>query len=257
MSVPGCFYHKTLQMPTVEVCFSPALFPFIPASEKVITVVIDILRATTSFCTAFDYGVKKIIPLDSLEKALEYKNQGQLVAAERDGLKPDFADFSNSAFDYMNNTVFGKTIYYTTTNGTEAINLAQSRGEVAIASFLNSPVMVKWLTGQQKDIILLCSGWKNNYCIEDTLCAGLIAKGLLENDAFRPSGDSTLSAILLWESCNNNPEPLIKKSSHYRRLEKLGYENVLEYSLQTGRSSAIPVLEGDALINLALQTNNK
>lgn len=244
-------------MPAVEVCFSPALFPFLPASGKVITVVIDILRATTSFCTAFDYGVEKIIPLDSVEAALEFKKQGQLVAAERDGLKPDFADFSNSAFDYMNDSVIGKTIYYTTTNGTEAIKLAKSRGDVAIASFLNSSAMVKWLTGQEKDVILLCSGWRNNYCIEDTLCAGLIAKSLLETDAFRPSGDSTLSAIMLWESCNNNPEPLIKKSAHYQRLEKLGYENVLGYSLQTGRSSAIPVLVGDALINLTTQTDNK
>lgn len=244
-------------MATVEVCFSPALYPFIPRTGEAITVVIDILRATTSFCTAFDYGAEKLIPLNSLQAAFEYKKEGKLVAAERDGLKPEFADFSNSAFDFMNDNIQGKTIYYTTTNGTEAITIASAAGRVAIASFLNVPVLTEWLHKQNKDIILLCAGWKNNYCIEDSLCAGLIAKNLLNDNRFIPSGDSVVSAVILWNSCNNDPEHLIKQSAHYQRLKKLGYEDVLKYSLEVGRSSSIPVMLNDGLINLGNSSHNK
>ncbi|HLO91146.1 MAG TPA: 2-phosphosulfolactate phosphatase [Lentimicrobium sp.] len=252
-------------MALVEVCFSPALFPFIPQTGNTLTVVIDILRATTSFCTAFDYGVEKIIPLNSLQQAFECKKQGHLVAAERDGLKPEFADFSNSAFDYMTDAIRGKTIYYTTTNGTEAIMLAKEKGKVAVASFLNYQAMVRWLKTRNEDIILLCAGWKNNFCIEDTLCAGAIAELLMKQEntadnqtaepdkAFIASGDATDAAVLLWQSCNGNPEPLIKKSSHYKRLLKLGYQNVLNYSLESGRSSAIPVFYNDGLIDLSVK----
>lgn len=242
-------------MPVVEVCFSPALYQFLPLTGDRITIVIDILRATTSFCTAFDYGVEKIIPLDSLDDAIKQKKQGNLVAAERDGLKPDFADFSNSAFDFMTDRVKGKMIYYTTTNGTEAIRIAKEKGKVAIASFLNYPALVQWLTKRDEDIVLLCAGWKNNYCIEDTLCAGAIAKSLLKDKQFVPSGDSTDSAMLLWDSCSGNPEELIKKSAHYKRLQKLGYADVLTYSLESGRSSCIPALYNDALIDLNINHN--
>lgn len=244
-------------MPTVEVCFSPALYPFIAKINPTVTVVIDILRATTSLCTAFDYGVKEIIPLESIESAISFKEKNELVAAERDGLKPDFADFSNSAFDFMVPSINGKSIYYTTTNGTKAITLASSSGQVAIASFLNVPAICDWLIECNQDVILLCAGWKNNYSLEDTLCAGAIAQTLLQKKQFQSSGDSTLTSILLWESCNRDPEPLIRESSHFKRLEKLGFDNVLKYSLQIGKSTSVPILKGDRLINIKNSLNNK
>lgn len=239
-------------MPTIQVCFSPALYKYLDVQKGAITVVIDILRATTSFCTAFDNGAKEIIPLDSLEEAKKYKEQGNLVAAERDGLKPDFADFSNSAFDFMTSSIKGKTIYYTTTNGTAAITMASVNGKVAIASFLNIPSIARWLSGQNSNIILLCAGWKNNFSLEDTLCAGAIAKMLIDDYKLTPEDDSSLASIILWNSCSNNPTHLITESSHYKRLEKLGYHDVLAYSLEIGKSTSIPVLVGNSIINLAL-----
>lgn len=237
-------------MPTIDVCYSPALYPFVKKEGKQITVVMDVLRATTSFCTAFDYGVKAIVPLDSIVLAQKFKEQGYLVAAERDGLKPDFADFSNSAFDFMNPALEGKTIYYTTTNGTAAISMALQSGQVAIGSFINVPAISGWLIEQQQDVVLLCAGWKNTFCIEDTLCAAAIAEALLSDTRFITRDDSTLAALTLWQSCNRSPEALIKQSSHYRRLVRLGYDKVLPYSLQIGISKAVPVVESDTIINL-------
>lgn len=244
-------------MPTIEVCFSPALYPYLDKSDNTITVVIDVLRATTSFCTAFDYGVKEIIPIDSVETARLFKESGHLVAAERDGIKPEFADFSNSAFDFMNDAIAGKVIYYTTTNGTKAIELAARYGKVAIASFLNIPAITDWLISQNAHVILLCAGWKNSYCIEDTLCAGAIAKELAQDSRLLLTGDSAQSSLILWNACNGNPESMIRQSSHFNRLKKLGYDNVLNYSLEIGRSEAVPVMLGKSIINLSNANQNK
>lgn len=244
-------------MPYIDVCFSPALYKFLDIKPGTITVVIDILRATTSFCTAFDYGVKEIIPLNSLDEARYYKDLNNLVAAERDGLKPEFADFSNSAFDFMTHLIDEKTIYYTTTNGTAAIEMASQYGKVAIASFLNMHSISLWLSKQNENIILLCAGWKNNFSLEDTLCAGAIADILIDLYKFSSGGDSTSSSIILWNSCRHDPAKLIRESSHYKRLEKLGFHDVLPYSLEIGRSSSIPVLSGKSIINLAKPQINK
>ncbi len=244
-------------MPKVEVCFSPALYPYLEKGDDTITVVIDVLRATTSICTAFDYGVKEIIPVNSIEAAMIHKENGHLVAAERDGIKPAFADFSNSAFDFMNDAIAGKSIYYTTTNGTMAIELATGAGKVAIASFLNIPAITQWLISQNANIILLCAGWKNNYCIEDTLCAGAIAKSLIHDKRFDLAGDSALSSVTLWNNCKKEPETMIRKSSHFKRLKRLGYDNVLSYTLQIGTSNSVPVMQGISIVNLSNANHNK
>jgi 2-phosphosulfolactate phosphatase len=219
-------------------------------TENTVTVVIDILRATTSFCTAFDFGAKAIVPLETIDEAITCKSHGKLVAAERDGLKPEFADFSNSAFDYMVPDIFGKTIYYTTTNGTQAISMASKNGPVAIGSFLNIAALCNYLEANGNEVIILCAGWKNNYCIEDALCAGAIVERLSFGNQFLVKEDAAVSSLILWRSCNNDPEPLIVQSSHYQRLKKLGYEGVLKHSLQIDSSSCVPILHDGKITNL-------
>ena len=110
---------------TIEVCFSPQLYEFKLTKDDFITVIVDILRATTSICAAFDHGVRKIIPVAGIREAQEYKKKGYLVACERDGQVLDFADIGNSPSDFLVDDYKGKTIAYSTTNGTKAIKLAR------------------------------------------------------------------------------------------------------------------------------------
>jgi len=84
----------------LETCFSPALYE--PERHVgSIVVVIDILRATSAICTAFENGAESIIPVATVPEAKEYKEKGYLVAAERDGYVLDFADFGNSPFNFI------------------------------------------------------------------------------------------------------------------------------------------------------------
>ena len=79
----------------IEVCFSPALFEGFRNPEA-IAVITDILRASSAIVTAFENGVERIIPVGTLEEAKAYKEKGFMVAAERDGIVRDFADFGNA-----------------------------------------------------------------------------------------------------------------------------------------------------------------
>ncbi len=139
-------------------------------------VIIDILRATSAICTAFENGAASIIPVATIEEARIYKSKGYLVAAERDGYVLDFADFGNSPFNFTREKVAGKTIVYSTTNGTGIINQASNAGNIVIGSFLNLSSLVRWISDRDKNVILFCAGWKNRFNLEDTLCAGAIAE---------------------------------------------------------------------------------
>ena len=117
-----------------------------------LVVIIDILRATSAICSAFANGVKSIIPVESIGEARDYKNRGYLVAAERDGIILDFADFGNSPFNFTRDKIEGKTIVYSTTNGTGIIKLASSAAYIVIGSFLNITALTRWLLEKDQDV---------------------------------------------------------------------------------------------------------
>ena len=125
----------------IEVCFSPAVFQYYKDSNA-IAVVIDTLRASSAICNAFQNGVEKLIPVKTIDEARKYKKKGFIVAAERDGYVLDFADFGNSPFNFTEERVKGKTIVYSTTNGTQAIKkqipLRSTMSETAMAPVLQA-----------------------------------------------------------------------------------------------------------------------
>ena len=65
----------------IDSCFSPYLYPVYKAEDTVV-VIIDVLRATSAICAAFEHGVEKIIPVATVEEARLYKQKGFLVGAD-------------------------------------------------------------------------------------------------------------------------------------------------------------------------------
>lgn len=232
----------------VEVCFSPNQFK-LHQEDYEIVVVIDVLRATSAICAGFENGVKSIIPVSTVEEAQAYKDRGFIAAAEREGkIVPGF-DFGNSPFSYMTEDVKGKEIVLSTTNGTRAVNVAKSNGaQVVIGALSNLDAVTEWLLPKQKNVLLLCSGWKDKFNLEDTLCAGAIAKKLLASGLYHSDHDATIAAKFLFESAETNYFGFLKASSHRRRLRKLNLNKDIHYCLTANTTSVVPVLENDKLV---------
>ncbi|MFT6845578.1 MAG: 2-phosphosulfolactate phosphatase [Flavobacteriales bacterium] len=232
----------------LEVCFSPNQFQLYNEHYDIV-VVIDVLRATSAICAGFENGVKSIIPCSTVEEAMAFKNQGYVAAAEREGkIVPGF-DFGNSPFSYMSDEVKGKEIALTTTNGTRAVNVAKSNGaQVVIGALSNLDAVVEWLLTQKKDVLLLCSGWKDKFNLEDTICAGAIAKKLIASGTYASEHDSTIAARFLFESAETNYFGFLKASSHRRRLRKLKLNKDIHYCLTANTTKVVPILVNDRLV---------
>jgi 2-phosphosulfolactate phosphatase len=231
----------------VEVCFSPRLFQDILTSGDFIVVLVDILRATTTICTAVGNGVEAIIPVATQEEARRLKAMGFLVASEKDGVQLDFADFGNSAFSFTRDRIGGKTLVYCTTNGTRALEIARSASSIAIGAFVNISALTEWLVGQQKDVVILCSGWKNKFCLEDALFAGALTRRLLETGIFQSECDSANAALDLWRLAEGDVLGYIEKAAQRHRLQNLGLDDVIPYSFACDRVKAVPVFDGDVI----------
>jgi 2-phosphosulfolactate phosphatase len=236
-------------MPTIETCLSPLLFSARQTRDNYIVVVIDVLRATTAFCAAFDRGFCSIIPVAGLDETLKYKKQSYLVAAERDGDKLDFADFGNSPTGFLSADQIDTDLVFSTTNGTQAIEMGKVAGELITASFSNLSAAVNWIERKNKNVVLMCAGWKNTFSLEDTICAGAIADKLVAGGKYSPFDDATLAARELWTNSRENLQSFVCQSSHYKRLMSKGLFNDLEYCFRIDTSKSLPVLVDVKLVN--------
>lgn len=233
----------------VEVCFSPDEFDLYKQEYSVV-VAIDVLRATTAICTAFEHGAEKIIPVSSVEEALEYKRMGFMAGAERGGKIVDGFDFGNSPFSFMGNAVQGKTLVLTTTNGTRAINLAAKSHKVIVGALVNLDAVIEYLIEQPDDVLLLASGWQGKFNLEDSICAGAITEALLASGKYLSDEDSTIAAMFLFQKARDNYFGFLKASSHRRRLRNLNLNEDIKYCLTPNQTRVIPVYVDGALVKM-------
>ena len=240
-------------MNRIEVCFSPGEYHLYEADFQLV-VVLDVLRATSAICTAMEHGVKEIIPVASVEEARQLQSEGYLAAAERGGQIVEGFDMGNSPFSYMDPTLQGKSVVLTTTNGTKAINMAKDKETVVIGSLNNLDALCHWLIRQRRDILVLGSGWKDKFNLEDTICAGAIADKCLKSGRFFADEDSTVAAKFIYRSARDNMFAFLKASSHRRRLRKLNLNEDVKYCLTPNNCSAIPVLENGSLVRMNQET---
>lgn len=239
-------------MNKIETILSPALYPFRKMNGSHICVVIDILRATTSICTAVNNGAKAIIPVKTIEEAKEYKDNGFLVAGERIENTFPFADWGNSALEFTRQRVEGNEIVHSTTNGTVAIALAKESNpsKIVIGAFSNLSALSNYLSEQGKDVQLFCSGWNNTVSLEDMTFAGALAERLLQSGKFENKNDSTHSAIAVWNSAKDDLQGYMEKASHIHRLRKHGMDDVFDYTFQLDTCNVVPGLEQKKIINV-------
>ena len=229
-------------MKQIEVILSPVLFEFKSMPDDCIVVIIDVLRATTAICAAFDSGIETVIPVSGLEELLALKSKGYLTAAERDGKKVEFADFGNSPSVFLKTNLAGKVLAYSTTNGTQAIELAKQSGNIILASFANLGSACEWLKNQDKDVVILCSGWKNTVSLEDTLCAGAIVEALAGN--FALACDASRVTLTQWIAAKNKLRETAETGNHYQRLIRLKQLADLQHCFTLNTSKVVPCWDG-------------
>lgn len=232
----------------IEVCHSPALFEAYYDNSDCTVVVIDIFRATSAMVTAFANGVNSIIPVETLDEARDYQSKGFLAAAERKGEQVEGFELGNSPFHYQNERVKGKDVVLTTTNGTKAIKIAERANHLIIGSFLNITAVVKQIEKLDKDLILLCAGWRDRYNLEDTLFAGAVVSAIEKNLRFGELSDSAISSREMYENAEGDLYKYLENSSHRRRLSRLNLEEDIIFCLQHDIYDNVPYLEDGRLI---------
>jgi 2-phosphosulfolactate phosphatase len=238
-------------MPTIEVCFTPELYIHKHTTGDHITLIIDVLRASTSICAALHNNVKAIIPVAEIEELKRLKQNGYLIASEREGLKLDFADLGNSPEQFLDPKLKGTTIAYSTTNGTRAINLIkeQDNTKIYIAALTNLSILSEFIHRSQENVVIVCSGWKQKFSLEDAVVAGAYCEKLLTfSSSYQTNCDSSTASIDLWNMAKSNLPAYIDKCIHRHRLAKLGLDDSIPFCLTVDTTPVIPIVKNGMIV---------
>ena len=215
---------------TVEAILTPAEFPALAARDlsQTTCVVFDVLRATSSMITALDNGAAEIIAVSEIAEALAIKEQRPqvLLAGERNGLRIrreltgsiDF-DFGNSPRDFVPEKVTGKSIAWTTTNGTRALRACRHAEMILLGALINLRSVSDILEQlRPANLLLVCAGTFENAAFEDLFAAGALIDALQHR--LKPAALSD-AAHLVWRASRqlgDDSNALVECSLNARRL---------------------------------------
>jgi len=197
-----------------------------------VVVVIDVLRAATTAAVALSNGARAMVPCETVELAAQ-----QAKAMDQDSVRlggerhmvriPGF-DFGNSPLEYTPQRVRGRTIVFTTTNGTVALVAAQRARECFFAAFVNVSATLHALQAVSNgamDIVVACAGTDRQVSLEDVVCAGRIVRGLLAAYPEATCGDGARVAELIERPYQDSLDGLILHATHASSLRDAGFED--------------------------------
>jgi 2-phosphosulfolactate phosphatase len=192
-----------------------------------VVVIIDVFRAGNTILSCFQNGAKQMIPVDTLDKAYELKQNHPyyILAGERNSLPPEGFDFGNSPVEASGIDLRDQTVILTTSAGTQGIVNAGTPSSVFIGTFNNADSLVNRIKTMEPSIVsLVAMGFESNEeAEEDEWCAWYLNE-LLENR--NPDFDVIKEHLM--------------KSKGASRLQRIDKREDLEFCLKLNTINIIP-----------------
>lgn len=213
----------------VEVALCPELVTNYGVEDKQV-IVVDIYRATSSMVTGLACGIKEIKPCFTVGECTSYREQGYLLAGERNGIQLEGFDIGNSPFSFKDSGLKNTKIAMTTTNGTKAVDVSSGAKEILIGAFLNISALADYCNKSSDDILIVCAGWKGTPSVEDSLFAAEFLEKLIHADI---SSDSC-------EHVKGIAVDRLTTCEHAQRLYALDLEKDVEFCVTRDVYKVVP-----------------
>jgi 2-phosphosulfolactate phosphatase len=209
-----------------------------------VVIVLDILFATTTMVTALARGAKEVVPvLDEAAARAEEKNfakdsyilAGELYAETLPG-------FAHPApLSLLEHGIEGKTLIYSTTNGTVAMMQPARAARVYCGALLNARALAEHILARhpRETVLIVCSGSGNNFNFEDFYGAGYFVECFREHVA--DLSDAAKAALALYRHAKA-PEALLDCRVG-RMMAARGLAREVEFACRRDAFPVVPALE--------------
>lgn len=220
-------------------------------------VVVDVIRATSTMVTAFGNGAEAVYPTISTEDALRLASSlgrdETLLCGERKGRKIEGFDLGNSPAEYERQTVEGKRLVMSTTNGTRAFLAASTADRVLAASFLNLSAVTEAALESLEDsglLVVVCAGKEDRFSLDDAVCAGCLLREVSRRSGGElETNDSAAAAFTLSKDFAVD-EAFLRSTAAGRALVDIGLDSDLSLCARRDVYELVPEMT-DRVIRVA------
>jgi 2-phosphosulfolactate phosphatase len=209
-----------------------------------VVVVLDILFATTTMVTALAHGAHGVVPAlderDAREKARALGAEPHVLAGELHAeTLPGFAHPAPLAL--VAHGVAGRTVVYSTTNGTVALAQAGGAARVYCGALLNARALTEHILARHpgQTVLIVCAGSANNFNFEDFYGAGCFVDRFARQVG--DLSDAAKAALALYRHARA-PDALLDCRVG-RMMAAQGLRHEVEYAGREDLLSVIPALE--------------
>jgi 2-phosphosulfolactate phosphatase len=191
-------------------------------------------------------------PEEALRRAREKAEDHVLTGGERGGRKIEGFDLGNSPLEYGKSVVKNRTIFFSSTNGSQAVVKAREAGAegLCLAAMLNAKAAAIRILRKNRDAVLVCSGDEGGFSLEDALCAGLIVQRLIAiaGPEAVVATDSAQACRTLYEQAEHDLLRRVMESSHGRDLVRLGLADDIPFAVRPDVSRVVPVYKNGVFV---------
>lgn len=220
------------------------LAPF--AGMPLTFVVVDILRASTTICTALRSGAKEVIPFADVDgaRAAKEKDPDALLCGERQGKKLPGFDLGNSPQDYSRDVVAGRSLVFSSTNGSVALASAPTGAEVLVGGIVNLTAVAERIATLNQATVITCSGKLGQFALEDAAGAGGIIAKLWEiTSELELVNDGARAAQTIWDQYKSDPTMALWQSRHGIYLVEIGFGSDLSICAAVDSVPIVPIMK--------------
>lgn len=216
-------------------------------------VVVDILRASTTICTALANGAKEVIPFAEVEEARAAREQEEwrdaLLCGERGAKKLEGFDLGNSPADYTPEVVGGRSLLFASTNGSVMMSTAPPNATVLVGGLVNVTAVADKIAALNQTTVIACSGKFGQFALEDAVGAGAVISKLWE----RVSGlelvdDGAVAAQAIWDQYKDDPSRVMWQCRHGIYLIEVGFGSDLSLCSAIDTHAVVPVMRDGRIV---------
>ena len=224
-----------------------------PASVAGVTVVvIDQIRASVTMTAALHAGAPFIEPVLTVEEAFAraafHRNQGTrvLIGGERAGVAVLGFDLDNSPRNFTPDRIDGRTLVFTTSNGTAALLLVRRAARILVGSLANLSAICDAVADDPRPVHILCSGTRDEISLDDCLPAGAMVQHLLARGRKLTSDDSGRMCLALWRDTLVAPPGIaraLRESRGGRNLARIGLDADIDFCAIVDQIPIVPIFD--------------
>ena len=218
-------------VPTVDVAFTRE-----DIDDADVLIVLDVLRATSTIVSALASGYRRVLCVDSIDRARRLARPGRTLAGEQEWVRPEGFALGNSPVDVQRPS--GSELVLATTNGSATIVRAAAHADtVLIGCLLNLDAVIEAVDGAD-GVQVVCSGASLRPALEDVYVAGRIAARLGGRHT-----DAALVAVAV-AAGDASPREVLERSAGAAALRERGMGDDVAWCARESVVAVVPRVRG-------------